>query len=102
LTPEKILGFRELNRAEYTESELQAIKVALIQFALCRNENYSPETVMAWINEFADMNMPVMQVIKRIRLAKLGKKFGVTDFSAFMDLNIDDYTNHYKHIRLEE
>lgn len=102
MTPEKILGYRELQRAEYSQSELKAIKVALIQFALCRNENYSDYTIMAWVNEFADLNMPVMQVIKRIRLAKLGKKFGVTEFSAFMDVNIDEYTNYYKHKRLEE
>ena len=41
--------------------------------------------------------MKVFEVIKRIRLAKLEKKFGISDFSVFMNINTGEYGNFYKH-----
>jgi hypothetical protein len=102
LTSEKILGLPKLLTAEYTKPERKAIILELGIFALATNQSFSSEIINCWMQEFSNLNMKVMEVIKRIRLAKLEKKFGVSDFSVFMNLNTEDYSNYYKHERLNE
>lgn len=102
MTPEKILGLAPLKIAVYNDKEIQAITLALTQFALCKNENYKPETIQSWINQFSDLNLTAIQVIKRIRLASLQKRYGVTEFAVFMDVPYKDYGEYYKHTALPE
>ena len=97
LTSEKILGLPELIKTEYTDQEIKAIKLALINFAVCKNENYSPETIESWINSFAELRYSAFQVIKSIRLAKLEKKYGQTEFATFVNIELQNYSETYKH-----
>jgi len=102
LTPEKILGLPELIKSEYTDQEILAIKMLLFEFANSKNENYEVATVETWINNFAEMRLTPAEILKRIRLAKLEKKYGVTEFAIFMNVRIDSYTEFYKHVRLNQ
>lgn len=86
---------------QYSLQERTAIEMELISFALCKNENYLPEVRTAWINEFENMNVPVFEVVKRIRLAKQEKKFGNTEFATFMNVNLSDYQDFYEHEKIE-
>lgn len=97
LTSEKILGLPELEYYEYSNSELRAIKLELLSLAGCKNENYSELTINSWINEFSLLNMKPIEVLKRIRLAKHSKRYGVSEFAMFMDLNLNDYGELYKY-----
>lgn len=96
LTPENILGVNELQKAEYTIEQKKAIELTIYQFAQCKNEDLS-KVAKSWINEFAELNMPYFEVIKRIRLAKHEKKYGNTEFAIFMNINLDNYSELYRH-----
>lgn len=74
-----------------------AIEYELVSFALCKQENYRPETINAWINSFAELRYTAFQVIKSIRLAKLEKKFGQTEFATFINVELQNYSETYKH-----
>ena len=102
MTPEKILGLPELIKSEYTDQEILAIKMLLFEFANSKNENYEVATVETWINNFAEMRLTPAEILKRVRLAKLEKKYGVTEFAIFMNVRIDSYTEFYKHVRLNQ
>lgn len=91
-----------LSRTQYSLQEKTAIEYELISFALCKNENYTNETKQAWISEFENMNMTSFEAIKRIRLAKMEKKFGVTEFALFMNVDLSDYSTFYKHEKKQE
>lgn len=91
-----------LSKTLYSLQERTAIEYELISFALCKNENYDDPTKRAWIDEFENMNMTSFEAIKRIRLAKLEKKFGVTEFAVFMNVNLSDYGTFYKHEKKQE
>lgn len=97
LTSEKILGLPKLLTAEYTATERKAIILELGIFALATNQSFSAEIINCWIQEFSNLNMKAFEVIKRIRLAKLEKKFGASDFSVFMNIKTGEYGNFYKH-----
>jgi hypothetical protein len=92
----------ELLKKQYSLQERTAIEFELISFSLCKNENYKPEILSAWINEFENMNLTPLQVIKRIRLAKHIQKYGVTEFAIFMNVDLNEYSNIYKHEKLNE
>ena len=96
LTPEKVLGRKELNKAEYTHLERKAIELLLLQLGLCRKENVSGY-IDIWINEFAGLNIRAYEVMQRIRLAKLEKKYGEIDFSVFMNVNISNYSKYFNY-----
>ncbi len=91
-----------LSRTQFSLQEKTAIEYELISFALCKNENYTNETKQAWISEFENMNMTSFEAIKRIRLAKMEKKFGVTEFALFMNVDLSDYSTFYKHEKKQE
>lgn len=96
LTPEMILGRKELKKAVYTDLECKAIKLLLLQLGLCRKEQLS-ENVNIWINEFATLNIRAYEVMQRIRLAKLEKKYGEIDFSVFMNVDISKYNKYFNY-----
>lgn len=50
-----------------------------------------------WVSEFENLQITPLDAIKRIRLAKFEKKYGVTEFTTFMTVNIDEYAEKYKH-----
>lgn len=100
LTPEMILGVNELEKIEYTKEQRKAIELALYQFGQCKGENLKG-VAEAWINEFEELRMPHFEVIKRIRLAKTEKKYGITEFAIFMNVNLSDYSDFYKHVKKE-
>ena len=97
LIPEKILGLPELIKVEYTPTETNMIKAALFDFANSKNENYREEVVYSWINTFSELRVSAFEIIKRIRLAKLEKKFGNTEFAIFMNVDITEYSTLFKH-----
>jgi len=99
LTSEKILGIRELEILEYSKDEIKAIKHELIRYSGSKNENLEANTVNCWLMDFQEMRVPAFEVIKRIRLAKMEKKYGVTEFAIFMNVNLSDYGTFYKHIK---
>lgn len=101
MTLEAIVGWTERKRLIYSPLEIAALKKELYSYACVRNENFSKEVIEAWIDEFQLLNMPVTEVAKRVRLAKLEKKYGVTDFSIFMEVNPYEYANSYKHLTRE-
>lgn len=94
---ELLVGIPELVKVSYNENESKAIKLELVSYAKVKNEQISIETLNAWINEFECLQMKAFEVIKRIRLAKHEKKFGNTDFSVFMNVDIENYYEFYKH-----
>ena len=96
LTPEMILGRRELKKAVYTEQERRAIELLLLQLGLCRKEKITAY-IDIWINEFASLNIRAYEVMQRIRLAKLEKKYGEIDFSVFMNVDIKQYSRYYNY-----
>lgn len=96
LSPEKILGVNELMKEEYTPNQRKAIELVLYQFAQCKNEDLS-KVVHTWINMFSELRLPYFECIKRIRLAMLEKKYGVTEFAIFMNVTLSDYGDFYKH-----
>ena len=97
MIPERILGLPELIKVEYTPAETNMIKAALFDFANSKNENYREEVVYSWINTFSELRMPAFEIIKRIRLSKLEKKFGNTEFAVFMNVDITEYSTLFKH-----
>lgn len=97
LTSEKILGLPELERYEYSDNEIKAIKLEMLSLAGCKNENYSELTINSWINEFSLLNMKPLEVLKRVRLAKHVKKYGVSEFAMFMDVNLNQFSELYKY-----
>lgn len=101
-TVESLIGYPELVKTEYTANEIKAIKQELINFALSKNEDIQPFIFDNWINNFSELNIPAKEVIKRIRLAKLDIKFGVSEFAKFMNVEINEYSSYYKHKRREE
>ena len=101
MTPEKILGLPELKKRVYSHEEKKAIRKCLSEFAACKNENYTNHVVNTWIEEFENLQMPVLEVIKRIRLAKQEPKFGVTEFAVFMNVNLSDYAEFFEHKKKE-
>lgn len=98
MTSEKILGIQELDILVYSPKEIQAIKHELIRYAGSKAENIQANTVNCWLMDFQELRMPVIEVIKRIRLAKMKEKYGVTDFAAFMNVKLQDYSDFYKHV----
>lgn len=102
MTSEKILGIQELEIFNYSDIEIRSIKQELIRYAGSKNEIIPADTVSCWLMDFQELRMPVMEVIKRIRLAKLDNKYGVTDFSAFMNVRLSEYSTYYKHEHKEE
>lgn len=101
LTSEEILGLPEIERYYYSAAEIRAIKLELISYAACKNENFSEVIINAWINEFSLLNMKPYQVVKRIRLAKHSKKYGVSEFACFMEVELNDFPELYKFKRKE-
>ena len=97
LTSEKILGLPELLKTQYSLQEKTAIEFELIKFALCKQENYRPEIIESWINSFAELRYTEFQVIKSIRMAKLEKKYGQTEFATFVNVEMQNYSEVYKH-----
>ena len=97
LTSEKILGLPELLKTQYNLQERTAIEFELIKFALCKQENYKPEIIESWINSFAELRYTAFQVIKSIRMAKLEKKYGQTEFATFVNVEMQNYSEVYKH-----
>ena len=97
LTSEKILGLPELLKTQYNLQERTAIEFELIKFALCKQENYKPEIIESWINSFAELRYTAFQVIKSIRMAKLEKKYGQTEFATFVNVELQNYSEVYKH-----
>lgn len=97
LTSEKILGLPELLKTQYNLQERTAIEFELIKFALCKQENYRPEIIESWINSFAELRYTAFQVIKSIRMAKLEKKYGQTEFATFVNVELQNYSEVYKH-----
>ena len=97
LTSEKILGLPELLKTQYSLQEKTAIEFELIKFALCKQENYRPEIIESWINSFAELRYTAFQVIKSIRMAKLEKKYGQTEFATFVNVEMQNYSEVYKH-----
>lgn len=91
-----ILGVNELIKSVYTNEQRKAIELCIWQFGQCKNEKLG-DVAQSWINEFAEMNMPYFEVIKRIRLAKHVKKYGVTEFAIFMNVDLSSYSEFYKH-----
>jgi len=51
--------------------------------------------------DFQELQIPVFEVIKRIRLAKLDNKYGSSDFAGFMNVKLSEYGLHYKHEKKE-
>ena len=102
LTSERILGIPELEIFTYNDIEVRSIKQELIRYAASKNEVIPFETVNCWLMDFQELRMTVTEVIKRIRLAKLDNKFGATDFAAFMNVRLSDYSTHYKHEHKEQ
>lgn len=92
----------KLITTNYNPQELKLIKIELAKFTACRNENIPKETVEAWINAFSELNMSAKEIIKRIKLAKLQKKYSVSEFSNFIEVNISDYGKYYKHEKPEQ
>ena len=102
MTSEKILGIQELEIFNYSDIEIRSIKQELIRYAGSKNEIIPADTVSCWLMDFQELRMPVTEVIKRIRLAKLDNKFGVTDFAAFINVRLSDYSTFYKYEHKEE
>lgn len=102
LTPEKILGYPEVNSFEYTPDETKAIKLAFKELAIARNENFTDLIISEWIREFEKLKMNPFDVVKRIRLVKLEKKYGNTYFGEFMEVRLSDYYEAYTHQRIEQ
>ena len=96
LSPEFVCGLNELQKEDYTPTQKKAIQLALWQFGQCKKEDLSG-VANSWINEFAEMRILFFEVIKRIRLAKMEKKYGVTEFAIFMNVTLSDYGDFYKH-----
>ena len=96
LTPEMIMGRPELKKANYTEREREAIELLLLQLGLCRKEKITG-FIDIWINEFASLNIRAYEVMQRIRLAKIEKKYGEIDFSVFMNVNIKEYSKYFNY-----
>lgn len=90
-----ILVRRELKKAIYTTQETKAIELLLLQLGLCRKEDVTG-FIDIWINEFSSLNIRAYEVMQRIRLAKLEKKYGEIDFSVFMNVNLDQYNKYFK------
>lgn len=87
----------ELLKTQYNLQERTAIEFELIKFALCKQENYKPEIIESWINSFAELRYTAFQVIKSIRMAKLEKKYGQTEFATFVNVELQNYSEVYKH-----
>lgn len=102
LTTEELLNIQPLVRTEYSDNELKAIKQELYLFLKFRNEKIDIDVLDLWIDEFSKMQMTPTEILKRVRLAKMKEKYGVTDFSIFMNVDIKNYTVFYKHKRIEE
>ena len=96
LTPEILLGRPELKKAKYTNAEKRAIELLFYQLGQCRKENLA-DYIDIWINEFASLNIRAYEVMQRIRLAKLEKKYGEIDFSVFMNVDIKQYSRYYNY-----
>lgn len=99
LTPEQILGLNPIECYNYNANEIKAIKLELLSYAACRNENFSELTINAWINEFSQLNMSPYECIKRIRLSKHEKKYGASEFAIFMNVNLNQFPEYYKTIQ---
>jgi hypothetical protein len=88
-----------LKVSEYSESENDLIIIELTRLLLSRNEVYKPEVVNEWINSFRELNYNCREVLLRIKVAKISKRFGnFTTLADFTDCDNDTYMKHYKEI----
>lgn len=102
MTSEKALGLPNLLGCKYTNTELDVIQAELVRYSLSKNESIREPVIKAWILDFQDMNIPAWEVVKRIRMAKQEKKYGVTEFATFMNVGIGNYAEVYKHEKKKE
>lgn len=87
---------------EYSYDEVRQIKNELYRYALAKQETIDKEVIQEWIQSFSEMGMQQWEVIKRIRIAKCSDKYGSTDFSAFVNCNLADYTALYNKQKSKE
>ena len=86
----------------YSESEVKSIAEELSRFMFAKQESIKDETVKEWIRSFAEMQIPAGEVVMRIRVAKLSKRYGtLTEFGDFMGISLSEleskYFSLYKH-----
>lgn len=48
------------------------------------------------------MQYDAKQIVKCIRLAKLEKKYGPTEFATFINVPFNDYAQTYKHVEIKD
>lgn len=89
-------GLLPIKPLQWSRFERQSVKNALFHFANIKNEDLKEYIVEAWISEFQNLQVSVTDAIKRIRLAGLEKKFGVTEFAIFMNVDLNSYSDNYK------
>ena len=95
MTWEQVTGRPELQTANYTAAERQGIELLLLQLGLLRNEDIV-DRFDIYINEFSALNIRAYEVMQRVKMAKLEKKYGELDFSVFMNVNIEHYGKYFK------
>ena len=102
LTSEKILGLGELEVKEFSSKEREAIISELRIYAGAKNENIPAVTIQAWMILFSALNISVYEIIKRIRMACIEKKYGVSEFATFINADIREYSDLFKFKKREQ
>ncbi len=89
----------ELKISIYSDKEIEFIKLELIRLGVSRHENFDELFINEIINSFKELNYSFKDVILRIKVAKITKRFGnYTTLSDFTDCNEDLYSKKYTEI----
>jgi hypothetical protein len=73
-----------------SKQDKSEILKALLNYAKSNNEEIPEKTVLAWIDNFSEMGLTSIEIIKVIEKSKFTKKFGATKFSDFADILLEE------------
>lgn len=75
------------------------MKLELARLLLSRQEQINETVVREWINSFKELNYSCKEVLLRIKVAKISKRYGnYTTLADFTDCDEDLYSKKYSEI----
>jgi len=73
-----------------SKQDKSEILKALLNYAKSNNEEIPEKTILAWIDNFSEMGLTSVEIIKVIEKSKFTKKFGATKFPDFADIFLEE------------
>jgi len=95
-------GQTPIDKLEYKQQERKAIKYELVRYATAKQEPIPEAVIDEWIETFQELRISPLELVCRIKVAKLRKRYGnqttIADFTDIEDF-WKEYGNHYKHVQ---